>query len=147
MDFMGPFPKSMDHDYLFVVIDRLTSQVHLIPTNTKVTAKQVASLYLHGVPASIVSDRDSKFTLTFWHELQRLLGTKLLMSTAFHPQTDGATEWANRSIGQILHTVVQHSQLDWATQCPMVEFAINSSTNATTGFAPFELTYGYMPSL
>ena len=135
MDFMGPFPTSMGHDYLLVVIDRFTSQVHLIPTTTKVTAKQVAVLYLHevvrlhGVPASIVSDRDSKFTSAYWRELQRLLGTKLLMSTAFHPQTDGATERVNRSIGQILRAVVQNNQLDWAAQCPMVEFTINSRTH------------------
>jgi hypothetical protein len=91
IDFMVPLPKSQDFDYLMVVIDQLTSSVHLILTNTKVTATQVAWLYLsevirlHGVPASIISDRDSKFTSIFWCELQRLLGTKLLMSTAFHP--------------------------------------------------------------
>jgi hypothetical protein len=101
IDFMGPLPMSQDCDYLMVVIDRLTSSVHLIPTNTMVTATQVTWLYLqevvrlHGVPASIVSDRDSKFTSVFWRELQRLLGTKLLISTAFHPQTDGATQRAN----------------------------------------------------
>jgi hypothetical protein len=76
IDFMGPLPKSMDSDYLMVVIDRLTSLVHLIPTNTKVTATQVVWLYLrevvrlHGVPTSIISDRDSKFTSIFWRELQ-----------------------------------------------------------------------------
>ena len=67
------------------------------------------------------------------------------MSTAFHPQTDGATERANRSIAQILRTVVSNDQQDWSDKCPMVEFAINSSINATTGYAPFKLNYGYMP--
>jgi hypothetical protein len=101
IDFMGPLPKLRDFDYLMVVIDRLTSLVHLIPMNTNVTATQVAWLYLsevirlHSVLTSIVSDRDSKFTSMFWCELQWLLGTKLLMSTVFHPQTDGATEQAN----------------------------------------------------
>jgi len=95
---MGPLPKSKGHDYLLVVIDRLTLQVHLVPTDTRVTSKGVAWLFLkevvclHGVPDSIVSDRDTKFMASFWKELHRLLGTKLLMSTAFHPQTDGATE-------------------------------------------------------
>jgi transposase InsO family protein len=74
------------------------------------------------VPASIVSDRDSKFTSVFWHELQRLLGMKLLMSTAFHPQTDGATERANQSIGQILRMLVESNQCNWAAKCPMAEF-------------------------
>jgi hypothetical protein len=66
------------------------------------------------------------------------------MSTAFHPQTDGVTERANRSIGQILHTVVQSDQHDWAQKCPMVEFALNSNVSSMTGFAPFKLNSGYM---
>ena len=77
--------------------------------------------------------------------LHRLMGSKLLMSTVFHLQTDGATERANRSIAQIQCTVVSNDQQDWSDKCPMVEFAINSSINATTGYAPFELNYGYMP--
>ena len=108
MDFLGPLPKSNNFDYLLVIIDRLTSQVHLVPTTTTVTAKGVAWIVLkevvrlHGIPESIVSDRDARFTSIFWRELQNLMGTKLLMSTAFYPQMDGATERANRLIAQIL---------------------------------------------
>ena len=89
MDFMGQLPTSEGYDYLLVVIDCLTSQVHLIPTTTHVTAKEVAWIFfieivrLHGVPESIVSDRDTKFTSIFWKELHWLMGTKLLMSTVF----------------------------------------------------------------
>ena len=83
----------------------------------------------------------------FWHELHRLMGTKLLMSTAFHPQMDGATEWANCSIGQILRMIIHDDQKNWADKCPMVEFTLNSSVSATTGFAPFELNQGYMPQI
>jgi len=153
MDFMGPLPLSRGYNYLLVVIDRLTSQVHLVPTTTRVTAKQVAWIFLtevvrhHGVPDSIVSDRDTKFTSMFWRELHRLMGTKLLMSTTFHPQTDGATERANRSIGQVLRALVRNDQKDWADVCPMVEFALNSNVSSTTGFAPFELNCGYIPQL
>ena len=75
------------------------------------------------------------------------MGTKLLMSTVFHPQTDGTTEWANCSIGQILRMVINDDQKDWAAKCPMVEFALNSSVSATTGFAPFELNQEYMPQI
>ena len=71
------------------------------------------------------------------------MGTKLLMSMAFHPQMDGATEQANRSVAQILRTVVDNDQKNWSEKCSMAEFAINSSVNATTGYAPFELNYGY----
>ena len=148
---MGPLPKSNNFDYLLVVIDQLTSQVHLVPTTMMVTARGVTWLIpkevmrLHKIPEFIVSDWDTKFTSIFWKELHRLMGSKLLMSTAFHPQTDGATEWANRSIAQILSTVVSNDQKDWSCKCPMVEFSINSSVNATMGYAPFELNHRYMP--
>ena len=72
------------------------------------------------------------------------MGTKLLMSMAFHPQMDGAIERANRLIAQILQTVVDNDQKNWSEKCSMAEFAINSSINATTGYAPFELNYRYM---
>ena len=123
---MGPLSKSNNFDYLLVIIDRLTSQVHLVPTTTTVTARGVTWLILkevvrlHGIPESIVSDRDTKFTSLFWQELHRLMGSKLLMSTAFHPQMDGATERANRSIAQKLRTVVSNDQQDWSDMCLMV---------------------------
>ena len=75
------------------------------------------------------------------------MGTKLLMSTAFCPQTDGATERANHSIGQILRMIINDDQKNWADKCPMVEFALNSSVSATTRFAQFELNQGYMPQV
>ena len=75
------------------------------------------------------------------------MGTKLLMATTFHPETDGATERANRSICQVLRSVVHDDQKDWATKCPMVEIVLNSNVSATTGFALFELNHGYMPRI
>ena len=75
------------------------------------------------------------------------MGTKLLMSTSFHPQTDGATEWANCSIGQVLRALVRNSQNDLAEHCPMVELALNSSVSASMGYVPFKLNYGYIPQL
>jgi transposase InsO family protein len=152
MDFVGPFPEADGYDYMWVVICRLTSMVHLVPLTTTVTVSQLANHFirevvrLHGLPESIVSDRDAKFTSKFWRETHRLLGVKLLMSTAFHPQTDGASERSIRSVGQILRTLVRPDQRDWVHKVPLVEFAINSSISASTGFAPFELNYGYMPT-
>src|SRR6266481_5953986 len=108
MDFMGPLPVSNKYDYLLVVIDHLTSQVHLLPTTTRATSKEVAWIFLkeivrlHGVPDSIMSDHNTTFTSSFWKELHWLMGTKLLMSTAFHPQMDGATKWENCLVGQVL---------------------------------------------
>ena len=153
MDFVGPFPESRGFNYLWVVICRLISMVHLIPVRTTITANGLSWKYLreivrlHGLPESIVSDRDSKFTSRWWKELHRILGAKLLMSTSFHPQTDGQSERAIRNVGQILRTVVRPDQTDWVDKIDLVEFAINSSISGTTGYAPFELAGGYMPSM
>ena len=153
MDFLGPFPRvdGMEYDYLWVIVCRCTSMVHLVPIRTTHTSADLAGLYvkeivrLHGLPESIVSDRDPKFTSKFWRELHRLMGTKLLMSTAFHPQTDGLSERTIRSINQILRATVNTDQLNWIEKIPLTEFALNSAVSATTGYAPFELNYGYLP--
>jgi hypothetical protein len=149
MDFVGPFPESEGYNYLWVVICRMSSMVHLIPVNTRTTASQLSTIYirevirLHGLPSSIVSDRDLKFTSKWWRELHRVMGTRLLMSTAFHPQTDGATERANRSIGQMFRALICPDQKDWVQKCLLIEFAINSSIGNATGLAPFEINCGY----
>ena len=153
MDFAGPFPRVGEFDYLWVVLCRLSSMVHLIPVTTTLTATKAADHFmsevvrLHGLPDSIVSDRDTKFTSKFWTELHRLLGTRLKMSTAFHPQTDGASERMIRKVSQILRSVVKPDQTDWVSKLPMVEFACNASKNASTGLAPFEIVYGHMPHM
>ena len=151
MDFVGPFPLVNNLDYIWVVLCRFTALVHLIPLRTTMTAAELAPLFmsnvvrLHGLPETIVSNRDPKFTSLFWTELHRLLGIKLARSTAFHPQTNGASERMIRKVSQVLRTLVRPDQLDWPKHLPTVEFAINSSINKSTGFAPFELTYGYIP--
>jgi hypothetical protein len=153
MDFIGPFPESRGFNYLWVIICRMTSMVHLIPIHTRMKASELSWIYrreivcLHGLPRSIVSDRDPKFTSKWWKELHKILGTKLLMSTSFHPQTDGQTEHANRNVGQIFRTVVRHNQKDWIDRVDLTEFAINTSISKTTKYAPFELNGGYMPSM
>ena len=155
MDFMVNLPSSAIGDLkfnaLYVVVDLLSKMTRLIPTTTNVKAEGVAKLYfdniykLHGLPKGIVSDRDTKFTGAFWRALQKMVGTDLMMSTTSHPQTDGQTERANRSILQILRHFVNLTGSDWAQHLPTVEFAINSAVSASTGKAPFELIYGYLP--
>jgi hypothetical protein len=108
MDFVSPFPESNGCNYLWVVICCLTSMVHLVPIKTTITASKLAWLYVHEIIClyelveTIVSNRDSKFTSRFWHETHKLLGTKLLMSTSFHPQTDSVSKRAIHSMAQIL---------------------------------------------
>jgi transposase InsO family protein len=153
MDFVGPFPECMGYDHLLVVICRLTSLVHLIPTTTSAKATEIAWLFLkdivrcHGLPKNIVSDRDPKFVPKFWRELHRLMGVKLLMSTAYHPQTGLMGEYAITGVNHVLRGVVTHDQTDWVDRLPTEKFAINSSVNDSTGFAPFELAYGAVPCI
>jgi hypothetical protein len=153
MDIIGPLPTSKGYDYLWVIICRLTSMVHLVLVNTTIKASELSDLYIkevvhyHRLPDWIVSNRDPKFTSKFWSETHRILGTKLMMSTSFHLEMDGASERVNRSIGQILWTMVEPNQTNWVDTIPLVEFTINSNISSSTGFAPFELNYGFMPTL
>src|SRR6266700_262465 len=153
MDFTGPFPTSLGYDYLWVIICRLTSNVHLIPIKTTTNALELAFVFLHevirlhGLPHSIISDRDSKFTSKFWCELHRILGVQLKFTTAFHLQGDGQAERMIQTVVQILWAMVRPDQKDWAMKPSMAEFAINASTNASTGYAPFELVYSFMPRM
>ena len=135
----------MGYDYLLVVICILTSLVHLIPKNTTAKATETAWLFLkdivrlHGLPGTIVPDMDSKFVLRFWRELHRLRGVKLRTSTPYHSQTDSTEERAIGGITQVLRGVIAHDQSDWVDRHPMTEFAVKSSVNNSTSFAPFEL--------
>jgi hypothetical protein len=149
MDFVGPLPVTdKGNDYILNIVDRLTKMVHIIPCRVTVTATQVASLFWrevvrhHGIPSSIITDRDPRFTSRFWQELWRLVGTKLKMSTAYHPQTDGQTERMNRTIEEILRNYIKDNGEDWDQHLTAVEIAINTSKQSSTGMTPFRLNYG-----
>jgi transposase InsO family protein len=99
MDFIVGLPNTFQkHDSIWVIIDRLTKIAHFLPVHTTHTAKKYAEIYLekiirlHGVPKTIISDRGAQFIARFWEQLQSSLGTKLVRSSAYHPQTDGQTE-------------------------------------------------------
>jgi len=126
-----------------VVIDLLTTMVHLIPSGTNYTAQQVAKLVFehiykhHGMPREIISDHDSLFMSLFWSHLHKLIRSQLKMSSTYHPETDGATEHANCTIIQMLHQCIGDKQRDWVAKLPAVEFMINSSRSESTGYASF----------
>ena len=136
---------------ILTVVDRATKMVHLVPTTTEVTAPEVAELFRdfiwkhHGIPRSIVSDRDARFVSLFWKNLMKIVGTKLRMSTAFHPQTDGQSEKMNDLVEQILRTYTPYRAANWDKRLAAVEFAINNSVQHSTGYTPFFLNYGYHP--
>lgn len=154
MDFITGLPcTKAGYDSVLVVIDRLSKLVHLIPTTTNVTATEVARLFvqhvirLHGVPRSIVSDRDHNFTSNFWKTVCEMWQMKQRMSTAFHPQTDGQTERVNRVLEEYLRSYVNPMQDNWDEFLPLAEFAINDSYQTSIGMSPFFMTYGCHPRM
>jgi hypothetical protein len=95
-----------------------------------------------GIPEGIISDRDLKFVFEFWTTLFKKLRTKLLMSTAYHPQTDGQSERTNQTIEIALrYFLTENPEADWKTAAPMIQSRLNNSTNASTGPCPNELVY------
>lgn len=153
MDFVGPLPATRDgHDRVMVVVDRMTKRTRFIPAREDDTAERTAWRFLdnvvkiHGVPRSIVSDRDKLFDSAFWRALMQSMGTKLKMSTVDHPQTDGQTERANRTMEEMLRHYVSHAQSDWDVYLPLAEIAVNSATASSTGMSPYELDLGRSPT-
>ncbi|CAI7803618.1 unnamed protein product [Closterium sp. NIES-54] len=152
LDFITGLPStSRGHDSILVVIHKFSKMGHFIPTNATAIAEATARLFfdriitIHGIPATLISDRDPKFTSKLWKELMGLLGTKLAMSSAYHPQTDGQTERLNQVVEQLLRTACKDDVSHWDTQLPTLEFAYNNASHAATGKTPFFLCYGREP--
>ena len=149
MDFVTGLPPSRGgYDSIWVVVDRLTKSAHFLPVKTTYTAEKLAEIYrdeiirLHGIPKSIVSDRDPKFVSRLWKQVQQGLGTKLKFSTAAHPQTDGQSERTIQTLEDLLRMCVLDHGGHWARHLPLIEFAYNNSYQASIGMAPYELLYG-----
>lgn len=145
-------PKDHDgYDAVLAVVDRFTKRAIYIPTYTTAMVRDIAFLFLqhvfreHGLPKSIITDRDARFTSKFWNELFRLLGTKLKMSTAYHPQMDGQTERQNRTLIEQLRHYVNEHQNNWSRYLFQAEFAYNSMEQETLGMSPFMCDKGIEP--
>ena len=152
LDFVLGLSKTAHrHESILVIVDRFSKMAHFVPCSKTADASRVATLFfneivkLHGLPRSMVSDRDVRFTSYFWKTLWILMGTKLQFSSAYHPQTDGQTEVVNRSLGNLLCSLVGDNLRSWDRILPSAEFAYNSTVSRTTGRAPFEIVYGQMP--
>ncbi|GKC87869.1 putative reverse transcriptase domain-containing protein [Tanacetum coccineum] len=149
MDFVTKLPKTSNgHDTIWVIVDRLTKSAHFIPTRETDSMETLTRLYIkeivsrHGVPISIISDRDSHFTSRFWQSLQSALGTQLDMSTAYHPETDGQSERTIQTLEDMLRACVIDFGKGWERHLPLVEFSYNNSYHASIKAAPFEALYG-----
>nr|GEV15539.1 reverse transcriptase domain-containing protein [Tanacetum cinerariifolium] len=149
MDFIMKFPKTLnEHDTIWVIVDRLTKSAHFIPTQEIDSMETLTRLYIksivsrHGVPISIISDRDSHFTSRFWQSLQNALGTQLDMSTAYHPKADGQSERTIQTLEDMLRACVIDFGKGWEKHLPLAEFCYNKNYHASIKVAPFETLYG-----
>jgi hypothetical protein len=136
---------------IFVVVDRFSKIAHFIPCHKTNDASHIVDLFfkeiicLHGVPNTIVSDRDTKFLSHFWRTLWAKLGAKILFSTTCHPQTDGQTEVVNRTLSTMLRDVLKKN-IKMCEEClPHVEFAYNHLLHSTIKMCQFEIVYGFLP--
>ena len=149
MDFVTGLLKSVKgHNAIWVIVDRLTKSSHFLPIKTTFSLDRLAQLYvveivrLHGVPVSIVSDRDPRFTSKFWNSLHKAMGTKLDFSSAFHPQTDGQLERTIQTLEDMLRACVLDLKGSWEIHLPLIEFAYNNSYHSSIEMAPFKALYG-----
>jgi len=152
MDFLGGLPKAKSgNDYLFVVVDRFSKMVILIPCKKTITGAGAAKLFFEnvwkhfGLPSSIISDRDSRFLGHFWDSLWGMMDTRLKKSTTFHPQTDGQTEVVNRTMVHMLRGYNAKHPKTWDDSLPYLQFAFNRAVHGSSGKSPFETCYGYLP--
>lgn len=157
MDFVTDLPPSkvgsIVHDAILVVVDRYTKAARYIPVTKDIDAVQLSKVMYeeiflrYGWPEGIISDRGSVFTSAFWAAVCHHTGIQRKLSTAFHPQTDGQTERQNSTMEQYLRCYCEWQQDDWAELLLTAEFAYNSMKHTSSGLAPYEALYGYLPQV
>jgi hypothetical protein len=153
VDFIVELPESHGYDVIMNVINSVTKHAHFIPTHTTITAEGAAQLYLqdvwkhHGTPRVVLSDRGSQFVAGFMRELYKLLGIKLAMSTAYHPQTDGQTECVNQELEGYLRIFTSRRQDNWDKLLPLGEFSHNNHVHSSTQQTPFMVDTGRHPCM
>jgi len=153
MDFIEGLPKSEGYSVILVVVDRLTKYAHFIAIKHPYTAASIAKTFmenvvkLHGMPKSIVTDRDTIFVSQFWKEFFKAYKVNLKFSTAYHPQTDGQSERVNQCLEMYLRCAIHDSPQTWKSWLPLAELWYNTSLHSSLGCTPFKALYGHDPDL
>ncbi|GJS14306.1 reverse transcriptase domain-containing protein [Tanacetum coccineum] len=149
MDFITKLPRSKSgNDTIWVIVDRLTKSAHFLAIREDYSTERLAKIYVdeivarHGVPVSIISDRDGQFTSRCWQTVQKALGTRLDMSTAYHPQMDGQSKRTIQTLEDMLRACVIDFGGSWDVHLPLAEFSYNNSYHSSIKCAPFEALYG-----
>ncbi|GJT59468.1 putative reverse transcriptase domain-containing protein [Tanacetum coccineum] len=149
MDFVTKLPRTQSgNDTIWVIVDRLTKSAHFLPIRETDPMDKLARLYLkevvtrHGIPVLIIYDRDPRFTSNFWRSFQKAMGTRLDMSTAYHPETDGQSERTIQTLEDMLRACVIDFGSGWEGHLLLIEFSYNNSYHASIKVAPFEALYG-----
>jgi transposase InsO family protein len=149
MDFIMGLPlTARKKDSIWVIVDRLTKTAHFIVVHTTYSVQQYAELYmdhivrLHRISKTIISDRGTQFVARFWEQLHECLGTKLIRSSSYHPQTDGQTERINQILEDMLRASILHFDKSWDKCLSLAEFSYNNSYQASLKMAPFDALYG-----
>ena len=148
MDFIVDLPPSKGYTNILGITDRLSKSIILIPLSD-ILAPVVADAFLrhficlHGPPRAIMSDRGPQFTGLFWRTVCQHLGISQRLSTAFHPETDGAQERSNQEVETYLRVYSTFAQDNWADLLPVAQLALNNRTASSTGMSPFFATHGY----
>jgi hypothetical protein len=149
MNFIVGLPNnSRHHDSIWVIVDRLTKTAHFLPVHTTHKAERYVEIYIdqivrfHGIPRTIISDRGTPFVACFWEQLQKSLGTTVIRSSAYHPQTDGQTERVNQVLEDMLRACVIHYGKNWDKCLSLAEFSYNHSYQSSLKMTPFEALYG-----
>ncbi|KAI3810835.1 hypothetical protein L1987_20458 [Smallanthus sonchifolius] len=149
MDFITKLPRTAKgNDTIWVIVDRLTKSAHFLPIRESSSSERLAEVFIkeivsrHGMPLSIVSDRDTRFTSRFWKKFNEAMGTRLNISTAYHPQTDGQSERTIQTLEDMLRACIIDFGGSWDSHLPLAEFSFNNSYHTTIGMPPFEMLYG-----
>ncbi len=152
MDFIPELPNSSGYDNILVIMDKLTKYGIFVPCTMAISDDATTRLFFQhviskfGIPAQVITDRDSRWRHSFWKELCKLMGMKQALTKAHHPQVDGQMEILNQGLEIALCAYVGPERDDWHQYLDGLTLSYNSMPHSSTGYAPAYLLFGFMPT-